>query len=53
MITGSGYHGALAELDPDIVDAVRKHYLDSLRAEGVTELDATTLVGVGTTSACS
>ena len=48
VITGSGYRGALANLDPDVVDVVRERYLESLRAEGVTELDATTLIGVGT-----
>lgn len=51
VITGSGFRGALAELGPDTVEAVRGHYLDSLRAEGVTGLDATTLIGVGTTPA--
>jgi trans-aconitate methyltransferase len=48
VITGSGYRGALATLDPDTVDTVRQHYLDSLHADGVTELDATTLIGAGT-----
>ncbi|MBB5801551.1 SAM-dependent methyltransferase [Saccharothrix ecbatanensis] len=49
VITGSGFRRGLAGLEPDTVDAVRWHYLDSLRADGVTELDATTLIGTGTT----
>jgi trans-aconitate methyltransferase len=49
VITGSGYQRALATLDADTIDTVRQHYLDSLHAEGVTELDATTLIGTGTT----
>jgi SAM-dependent methyltransferase len=49
VITGSGFRRGLAGLEPDTVDAVRRHYLDSLRADGVTELDATTLIGTGTT----
>jgi trans-aconitate methyltransferase len=49
VITGSGYQRTLAPLDADTVEAVRQHYLDSLRADGVTELDATTLIGTGTT----
>ncbi|MBB4911709.1 class I SAM-dependent methyltransferase [Actinophytocola algeriensis] len=50
VVTGSGYRGALAKLDPGTVDTVREHYLASLRADGVTELDATTLIGTGTTA---
>jgi trans-aconitate methyltransferase len=49
VITGSGYRGALATLDPETVNSVREHYLESLHAEGITELDATTLIGTGTT----
>jgi trans-aconitate methyltransferase len=49
VITGSGYRGALAALDADTTEAVRRHYLESLQADGVTELDATTLIGTGTT----
>jgi SAM-dependent methyltransferase len=49
VIAGSGFRGALADLDPGTVESVRRHYLDSLRADGLTELDATTLIGVGTT----
>lgn len=47
VVTGSGYRGAIAALDPDTVAAVRDRYLDSLRTDGVTELDATTLLGAG------
>jgi trans-aconitate methyltransferase len=53
VITGSGYRGALAALDADAVEAVRQHYLDCLAADGVTEFDATTLIGSGTTPAAS
>jgi trans-aconitate methyltransferase len=48
VITGSGYRGALTKLDPRTVDTVRENYLASLAAEGITELDATTLIGTGT-----
>ncbi|MEV6908302.1 methyltransferase domain-containing protein [Amycolatopsis sp. NPDC051071] len=48
VIIGSGFRGALGDLGPDVVDAVREHYLESLRADGVTEIDATTLIGTGT-----
>jgi hypothetical protein len=51
VIIGSGYRGALTTLEPDTVAAVRELYLSSLREEGVTELDATTLIGVGTAPA--
>jgi trans-aconitate methyltransferase len=47
VITGSGFRGALANLDPATVTAVRRHYLDFLRADGLAELDATTLIGRG------
>ncbi|WP_260478699.1 hypothetical protein [Kibdelosporangium aridum] len=47
VILGSGYRGALAKLSADTVDAVRELYLVSLRDDGVTELDATTLIGSG------
>lgn len=50
VITGSGYRGALAALDPDTVDRVRERYLGLLQADGVTELDATTLIGTGRTA---
>ncbi|WP_280493919.1 class I SAM-dependent methyltransferase [Nocardia farcinica] len=48
IVTGSGFVGALADLDPDQVAAVHRRYLDSLAAAGVTDIDATTLIGVGT-----
>lgn len=48
IITGSGFVGALAELAPAAIDAVRERYIDSLARAGVTELDVTTLIGVGT-----
>ncbi|WP_236725116.1 hypothetical protein [Amycolatopsis orientalis] len=47
VIIGSGFRGVLADLEPGVVEKVRERYLDSLRAEGVTELDATTLIGSG------
>jgi SAM-dependent methyltransferase len=47
VVIGSGFRGALTKLDPDTVHAVREHYLASLRADGVTEIDATTLIGTG------
>jgi trans-aconitate methyltransferase len=47
VILGSGYRGTLAKLSADTVDAVREYYLASLRDAGVTELDATTLIGSG------
>lgn len=49
VITGSGYQRALTTLDPDTIETIRQHYLDSLHADGITELDATTLIGTGTT----
>ncbi|KZB82960.1 hypothetical protein [Amycolatopsis regifaucium] len=48
VIIGSGFRGALTDLRPAVVEKVRERYLDALRADGVTELDATTLVGSGT-----
>jgi hypothetical protein len=48
VVLGSGFRGALAGLAPDTVETVRERYLISLRDEGVDELDATTLIGVGT-----
>jgi trans-aconitate methyltransferase len=47
VILGSGYRGALAKLSAGAVDTVRELYLASLHDEGVTELDATTLIGLG------
>ncbi|UMO99752.1 class I SAM-dependent methyltransferase [Amycolatopsis sp. EV170708-02-1] len=48
VVIGSGFRGLLADLEPGVVERVRERYLESLRAEGVTELDATTLIGSGT-----
>ncbi|NEE03471.1 class I SAM-dependent methyltransferase [Phytoactinopolyspora halotolerans] len=49
VITGSGFVGALSALSPADVDAVRDAYLTSLSEQKVDELDATTLIGTGTT----
>ncbi|PSL05936.1 methyltransferase family protein [Haloactinopolyspora alba] len=48
IVTGSGYVAALDDLGPDQVEAVRDAYLESLRRDGVDEIDATTLIGLGT-----
>lgn len=50
VVTGSGYAGAIAGLDESQTAAVRDAYLTSLDTAGVDELDATTLIGVGTTA---
>lgn len=47
VIVGSGFRGALAKVPAELVDTVRETYLASLRDGGVTELDATTLIGAG------
>ncbi len=47
VVVGSGFRGALAKVPADRVEAVRERYLASLRDEGVTQLDATTLIGSG------
>lgn len=47
VITGSGYRGALTKLDPPVVQEVRDRYLTALSEAGITELDATTLIGTG------
>ncbi|SES08423.1 Methyltransferase domain-containing protein [Lentzea xinjiangensis] len=47
VITGSGFRGALAKVPEDALHTVRELYLASLRDAGVTELDATTLIGSG------
>ncbi|SDJ41865.1 Methyltransferase domain-containing protein [Lentzea albidocapillata subsp. violacea] len=47
VITGSGFRGALEKVPADRWDTVRELYLTSLRDDGVTELDATTLIGSG------
>jgi SAM-dependent methyltransferase len=51
VITGSGYRGVLGKVAPGLVDDVRKRYVDSLHADGITEFDATTLIGTGTSPA--
>lgn len=48
VVLGSGFRAALAKLAPDQVATVRALYLQSLHDDGVFELDATTLIGVGT-----
>ncbi|WP_410651203.1 class I SAM-dependent methyltransferase [Amycolatopsis sp. cmx-4-54] len=48
VVIGSGFRGLLDGLEPGVVEQVRERYLDSLREDGVTELDATTLIGSGT-----
>jgi trans-aconitate methyltransferase len=47
VIVGSGFRGALAKVPEDAVDTVREVYLAALRDEGLTRLDATTLIGCG------
>lgn len=47
LITGSGFAGALTELDAAQTAAVRDAYLTSLDNAGIRDLDATTLIGVG------
>lgn len=48
VVVGSGFRSVLASLDAAMVETVRENYVASLRADGVTQLDATTLIGVGT-----
>ncbi|MGW0178119.1 class I SAM-dependent methyltransferase [Nocardia sp. NPDC003345] len=48
VVTGSGYVGALSGLDTAKIAEVRGAYLDTLAAAGTTELEATTLIGIGT-----
>lgn len=47
VVIGSGYRSALTKLDDATVADVRERYLASLREDGITELDATTLIGTG------
>lgn len=47
VILGSGYRAKLTELAPETVEEVRERYLKALAADGVTELDVTTLIGFG------
>lgn len=51
IITGSGYRASIAGLPVDQVSAIHERYLAGLAADGITEIDATTLTGTGTTSA--
>lgn len=48
LVTGSGFVGALADLDDAQIDKVRDSYLESLSRAGIDEVDGTTLIGVGT-----
>ncbi|MBO3751427.1 methyltransferase domain-containing protein [Streptosporangiaceae bacterium NEAU-GS5] len=50
LVLGSGLRGMLDGLDPQRTSRVRGVLLALLRDRGIGELDATTLVGVGTTS---
>lgn len=45
IIMGSGYRAAVAQLSATDVDAVRERYLTGLAEAGITEIDATTLIG--------
>ncbi|MBB4932932.1 SAM-dependent methyltransferase [Lipingzhangella halophila] len=49
VILGSGFRGALAQLPASAVASVRERYLTLLSEEGTDTLDATTLIGSGTT----
>ncbi|GAA2341729.1 hypothetical protein GCM10009854_17810 [Saccharopolyspora halophila] len=48
LVLGSGYRGALSDVPPDSVPAVRERYLTRLRDAGIDELDATTLTATAT-----
>ncbi len=48
LVLGSGFRRALTELSTDQASEVRERYLASLQADGLSELDATTLIGSGT-----
>ncbi|MEV0331097.1 hypothetical protein AB0H63_32335 [Micromonospora echinospora] len=48
IITGPGFVAALSGMDSSAADGMRNEYLESLSRSGVTELDATTLSGIGT-----
>lgn len=49
VVIGSGFRGMLGDLAPDTVQRVRELYLARLREAGVDTLDASTIVGAGTT----
>jgi hypothetical protein len=53
VVIGSGYRTALTKLDERTVADVRERYLAAFREDGVTELDATTLIGTGRRAALS
>ncbi|MEU4563427.1 class I SAM-dependent methyltransferase [Actinoplanes sp. NPDC023936] len=47
-ITGSGFVATLSGMDAPRIAGVRDAYLEALSQAGVTEFDATTLIGIGT-----
>lgn len=47
LVLGSAFRRALENLTAEAVSEVRQRYLASLRADGLSELDATTLIGSG------
>jgi trans-aconitate methyltransferase len=47
VIVGSGFRGGLQKVPAHLHDAVRDRYLTVLRDEGLSRLDATTLIGSG------
>lgn len=47
IITGSGYRSAIAGLPAEQTRSVRTRYLAGIAADEVTEVDATTLIGIG------
>ncbi|MFD0904495.1 class I SAM-dependent methyltransferase [Actinomadura sediminis] len=48
LVLGSGFRAMLLDLDDKAVDRVRDRFLESLEAERVDALDASSLVAVGT-----
>ncbi|MEW2354103.1 methyltransferase domain-containing protein [Spirillospora sp. NPDC029432] len=48
LVLGSGFRGMLHSLDAPAADRVRARFLDMLDADGIDDLDATSLVAVGT-----
>lgn len=47
LVLGSGFRGTLSGLDDAQTAAVREEYLAGLVGDGLTEVDATTLIGTG------
>ncbi|MEV6243069.1 methyltransferase domain-containing protein [Lentzea sp. NPDC051838] len=47
LVLGSGFRRALTDLPAEAVADVREHYLASLSESGLSDLDATTLIGSG------